>query len=169
VVLVLGEGTTAQDVPSHRSIRVRRMVPVEDRPTAQQSDADTHVVPLRMFVVCPAVALGEATIDQPLAGPEASGLLSDAADCCALSEAGCCLANPEGGGTPGSRRLALLPNVLGKFAGSGRRLVLARGVSTGFRLGELSLRAVGSAPEATLARPTCFQLVAGIAATTTAA
>ena len=56
--------------------------------------------------------------------------------------------------------MALPPNVdvLRKFAGSGGTLVWARVVSTGFRLGELSLRAVGSAPEASSERGVAARL-----------
>jgi hypothetical protein len=50
--------------------------------------------------------------------------------------------------------LALLPNVLGKFAGSGGTLVLARVVSTGFRLGELSRSERGVAARLNIARRT---------------
>jgi len=48
--------------------------------------------------------------------------------------------------------------VLGKFRGSAGKLVLALGASAGFRLEELSLRAVGSAPEASSERGVAARL-----------
>ena len=53
----LGEEATAQDMPSHRSVNV----PLSVRPTAQQSDGEVHVTPVRKFN-CP--GLGEVTIVQ---------------------------------------------------------------------------------------------------------
>jgi hypothetical protein len=47
VALLLGEPTMAHEVPFQRSIKVRVVDPAADRPTAQQSDADTHVTSLR--------------------------------------------------------------------------------------------------------------------------
>jgi hypothetical protein len=38
---LLGEGTITHEVPSHRMMRVSSRLP--DQPTAQQSEADTHV------------------------------------------------------------------------------------------------------------------------------
>jgi hypothetical protein len=50
--------------------------------------------------------------------------------------------------------LALLPDVLRKFAGSGSKLVWARVVSTGFRLGELSSSERGVAARLNMPRRT---------------
>src|SRR5205823_9741207 len=70
----------AQDVPFQCSMRVRGApLPATYEPTAQQSDADTHVTPKRLF--CVALALGEVTINQSLAAREASGALSNVASC----------------------------------------------------------------------------------------
>ena len=57
MVLVLGEATMAQEVPSHRSIRVRP----PPLPTAQQSDANAQVT-LKSQLLCPALVLGEGTM-----------------------------------------------------------------------------------------------------------
>jgi len=73
----------------------------------------------------------------PLAVPGRSGIPANPGNPAVglLLEGSPCLLRenwaPGGSGTPGGRRLALLPNVLGKFAGSGGTLVLARVVSTG--------------------------------------
>src|SRR4029077_9632067 len=57
----LAEGTTAHEFPSHRSVSVPcPEIGSEEVPTAQQSDADTHVTPLRRLP-CEASGMAEVT------------------------------------------------------------------------------------------------------------
>ena len=60
-VAVLGEVTTTHEVPSHRSTSVCPPWTLEDWPTAQQSDAETHVTPNRRLF-CEPRRVGEVTI-----------------------------------------------------------------------------------------------------------